>query len=271
MSTFGTLEALIQSIEYGTDLRVSVWFFEPIENDVLVLSKKHIIHSSPFCEEAKRRPGGYARCLRCKKWVNEKALQTRLPFEGLCIHGIYEYCIPVEYDKQVVCVVYAGNSHPLSNQGATNPYFFLSNTQPDPAVLSASNQDCKRAAESVAGYIRLALPLSKKGSDSSEYLVQQIKCYAKENYLYDINLSQLAGMFHYNEKYIGRIFKKTVGMSFRQYLNSLRLIHAKELLLSTDDSILQIALSSGFNTVTYFNRVFRELEKCSPKEFRSHK
>ncbi len=271
MSASGTLEDLIQSMEYGTGLHVSVWFFAPIENEFLYLNYDHVIHSSSFCEEAKRRPGGYFRCMRCKKWANEKALKTRRPFDGLCIHGIYEYCLPVEYDGQIVCVVYAGNSHPLPNQGATNPYFFLSNSQPDPSVCSASCEDCRRAAEAVAGFIRLALPFSKKGGDSSEYLVQRMKAYAKANYLFDIDISQLSGMFHYNEKYIGRIFKRHVGISFRQYLNVLRLNHAKELLLTTDDSILQVALSSGFNTVTYFNRIFRELEKCSPKEFRSHK
>lgn len=271
MSVSGTLEDLIQSIEYGTGLHVSVWFFVPLKNDLLYLNYDHVIHSSSFCEEAKRRPGGYPRCMRCKKWANEKALKIRRPFEGWCIHGIYEYCIPVEYDDQIVCVVYAGNSHPLPNQGATNPYFFLSDSRPDPTVCSASRGDCRRAAEAVAGYIRLALPFSKKGGDSSAYLVQRIKDYAKANYLYNMDLIQLAGMFHYNEKYIGRIFKKYVGMSFRQYLNSLRLTHAKELLLTTDDSILQVALASGFNTVTYFNRIFQEVEKCSPRTFRSHK
>ncbi|MBO5213978.1 MAG: helix-turn-helix domain-containing protein [Clostridia bacterium] len=271
MSVYGTLEDLILSIEYGTGLHVSVWFFSPVESDFLALSYAHMIHASPFCEEAKRRPGGYTRCMRCKKWANEKALRTRRPFGGLCIHGIYEYCVPVEYDGQIVCVVYAGNSHPLPDQRATNPYFFVSNAQPDGETVFATPLECRRAAETVAGYLRLVLPLSKRKTDHAEYLVQRMKCYAKANYLYPVDLTQLAGMFHYNEKYIGRIFKKSVGMSFRQYLNSLRLTHAKELLLTTDDSVLQIALASGFNTVTYFNRIFREAEKCSPKDFRSCK
>lgn len=269
MAGYSPLRDLITSVEYGTGLHVSVWWFVSIGSDLLSLDNEHIIHSSPFCHEAKRRPGGFARCMRCKKWANEKAVRTKEPFGGFCIHGIYEYCVPVVFDDQVVCVVYAGNSYPYPNQHRSNPYFFLSDVSPNVFDTQASPEDCKRAAEVVAGYLQLLLPFAGEKAASVDYIVQNVKSYAQINYMYEIPLAQLAEMFHYNEKYLGRVFKKTVGMSFRQYINYLRVERAKELLFATDSNILDVALMAGFNNVTYFNRIFREFEGCSPSEYLS--
>ncbi len=270
MSDLVPLKELITSLEYGTKLHVSVWCFAPISKGLLSLDFDQIMHTSPFCDAAKARPGGYARCIRCKKWANEKARNTRRPFGGFCIHGIYEYCVPVEYDGQVVCIVYVGNFVPdparfrVKNAPGLAEQFF------DTVESSASKSHCRRVAETVASYIRLLLPLSAPSeSDRSGYLVRNLKHYADTHYLYEIHLSQLAEIFHYNEKYIGRIFKKEMGISFRQYVNQHRLDYAKNLLSTTDDSILEVALCSGFNNISYFNRIFKERFSCSPKEFRS--
>ncbi len=267
MADYVSLKDMIASLEYGTKLHVSVWFFQPVGIAALSLDPEQIMHASPFCDAAKSRPGGYARCIRCKKWANEKALRTRRPFSGYCINGLYEYCIPVGQDGRTVCVVYAGNLVPDKS-------VFAAKNHPYPVDFStvettASVDDCRRAAEAVASYIRMLLALCPpEETDRSGQLVQNLRQYADTNYRYEISLSQLAEMFHYNEKYIGRIFKNEMGISFRQYVNRRRLDYAKKLLATTDVPILDIALRSGFNNVTYFNRVFKECYGVPPTECR---
>ena len=269
MADFVSLNDLIRSLEYGTKLHISVWYFDPVCHELLLPSPEHIMHSSPFCDAAKSRPGGYTRCTRCKKQANAKALRTRRPFEGYCIHGLYEACVPVEYEGRVVCVVYCGNAAPdpdlLRAKNANLAEEFL-----DTVDCTATPRDCRRMADAVAGYIRLLLSqLPPAAPDRSDYLIRNLKQYAESNYLYEIRLSDLAQIFHYNEKYIGRIFKKETGTSFRQYVNSLRLDHARKLLSTTDLSVLDISLRCGFNNVTYFNRVFKERFGRTPGQIRS--
>ena len=74
-----------------------------------------------------------------------------------------------------------------------------------------------------------------------------------------------------NAKYLGRIFKSEMGVIFCDYLLSLRLSKAEEMLRKTDAKIIDIALATGFNSISYFNRAFLKKHKITPGEFRRKK
>ena len=63
-------------------------------------------------------------------------------------------------------------------------------------------------------------------------------------------------------------FKSAMGTSFTSYLSSYRLSMAARLLLLTNDSILDIALSCGYENLSYFNRSFKKRYKKTPSEYR---
>lgn len=65
-----------------------------------------------------------------------------------------------------------------------------------------------------------------------------------------------------------RQFKRHSGRTFSEYVTHLRLESACRELAETDRSVLEIALSSGFNEVSLFNRLFRRVHRCSPSEYR---
>ncbi|NLD99726.1 MAG: helix-turn-helix transcriptional regulator [Fibrobacter sp.] len=68
---------------------------------------------------------------------------------------------------------------------------------------------------------------------------------------------------------ITQILREKKNCSYKQYLNSIRLAEAKRLLMETDRNIIDIALKVGYNNVTHFNRIFKESEDVSPRQFRS--
>ncbi len=88
------------------------------------------------------------------------------------------------------------------------------------------------------------------------------------NYKYDISLSDVCETVGMSNYYFCRLFKNTLNMGFTDYLNSVRIYHAEEMLSETDKSILETALENGFSSVSYFNRVFKTLKNCSPSEYR---
>ena len=71
-----------------------------------------------------------------------------------------------------------------------------------------------------------------------------------------------------NAKYLGRIFKSEMGVSFCDYLLSLRLSKAEEMLRKTDAKIIDIALATGFNSISYFNREFFKKNGITPTDYR---
>jgi AraC-like DNA-binding protein len=74
-----------------------------------------------------------------------------------------------------------------------------------------------------------------------------------------------------HERKISVILKKHTQLTFKQYVNQLRIEHAKKLLVETTLSVSDIAYECGYNNVSHFNRVFKSEEACSPQEYRQHK
>ena len=92
--------------------------------------------------------------------------------------------------------------------------------------------------------------------------------YISQKYKEDISLSEVAQVLNMSNFYFCRIFKETLEMGFTDYLNYLRIYKAQEQLINTEKSILEIAFENGFSSVSYFNRVFKATNCCSPSEYR---
>ena len=71
-----------------------------------------------------------------------------------------------------------------------------------------------------------------------------------------------------NPSYFSTLFKQSCGSSFKEYLNSIRIEESKKLLAATDRSILDIALSIGFEDQSYFTKVFKKYTGLTPKQYR---
>ena len=83
-----------------------------------------------------------------------------------------------------------------------------------------------------------------------------------------ITVSALAGEFGYSIDYFSHVFKETFGLSPQKYVINKRISAAKHLLLTTDRTVAQIALSCGFNDPLYFTRIFSKEIGVSPTAFR---
>lgn len=97
---------------------------------------------------------------------------------------------------------------------------------------------------------------------------KELLLYIREHYTEQISLQTLAGQFHLSEKYISRYFKEHFYLTFSDYLNHLRLSSAKRLLETTELSVTETALHSGFLNVSYFIRTFKAAYGTSPLKYR---
>lgn len=92
--------------------------------------------------------------------------------------------------------------------------------------------------------------------------------YIDANYMYDLTLDQLAGVAGYSKYHFSRIFKQYNSMSYLQYINARRTKAAEQLLLDPEIPITEVAMRSGFKSLTTFNRIFKEIKHCTPSEFK---
>jgi len=82
------------------------------------------------------------------------------------------------------------------------------------------------------------------------------------------SLRELTKRLASNEAYVSRSINQGLGQSFNEFINRLRVKHAQNLILNSDDKMLTIALDSGFNSKATFNRVFRDIAKVTPSQFK---
>ena len=93
--------------------------------------------------------------------------------------------------------------------------------------------------------------------------------YIKENYTEQLTVKDMAEQLNFSEYHFMRFFKKHLGVTCIEYINNYRLDIAAKKLSTTNHSIMEIALETGFNNISYFNKLFKEKFKLTPKEFRS--
>ena len=71
---------------------------------------------------------------------------------------------------------------------------------------------------------------------------------------------------HFSEPYFSKVFHNIFGMTFTQYLNTLKVSAAVEKIAEGKMSMTEISIACGFGTIRNFNRVFKELTGYSPKK-----
>lgn len=109
----------------------------------------------------------------------------------------------------------------------------------------------------------------QSASGSKKEVMHEIVAYVEDNYQNDIYLDFVADRFNLSPKYLSRAFKKYTNVRFVDYLNEIRISHAKELLNTTDETIMDIAKQVGFNSRNTFYRVFKNSQGVTPAEYRS--
>lgn len=92
--------------------------------------------------------------------------------------------------------------------------------------------------------------------------------YIAQNYSLPITLDEVASNIGLSPTYLSKKFKKITGVTFKEYVNYIRIKQACQMLLTTDDSITKISVSCGFNSSNYFKDIFRKINGISPRAFR---
>lgn len=92
--------------------------------------------------------------------------------------------------------------------------------------------------------------------------------YMNGNFSENITVEQLAKITHLSKSYFMQQFKEAAGVGAIEYLSQLRIKRACEILSSTDKTSAETAFECGFKNLSNFNRRFKSIVGCTPKEYR---
>ncbi|WP_018750812.1 GH39 family glycosyl hydrolase [Paenibacillus sanguinis] len=99
-------------------------------------------------------------------------------------------------------------------------------------------------------------------------IVQHILSLVELNFKSKMTLNQIAEQEHYNSSYLSDIFRRHAGITFKTYLDEVRIRYSLYLLLHQEASILNIALASGFSDEKSYYKAIKSKYACTPLQLR---
>ena len=105
-------------------------------------------------------------------------------------------------------------------------------------------------------------------TDRGNLHIRKALRYIASHYAEPLRVADVAKHLHLSPDYFAALFRQTVGESFNAYLMRIRIEECKLLLLSTNDSLTDIAIATGFSDQSYFCKVFKKHMGISPGRYR---
>jgi AraC-like DNA-binding protein len=127
-----------------------------------------------------------------------------------------------------------------------------------------------KLAELCFRLIRLRDRRPAPGADitAGAFSIDEITAFLQEHFTENLSLEKIATAMGYSTSYLSRYFSAKTGICLFEYLNRLRVQKACLLLKKTARSVTEIAFASGYNNISFFNRMFRRIMRMSPLEYR---
>ena len=101
-----------------------------------------------------------------------------------------------------------------------------------------------------------------------ERLAEKARRYLAQNIGRNVTVEEVAGVFYLSPHHFGELFKAEMGVSLKEYHRRLRLQRAAQLLVTTDQTVTQIASALGYDSLHTFSKLFKAQHGQSPRDFR---
>jgi AraC-like DNA-binding protein len=116
--------------------------------------------------------------------------------------------------------------------------------------------------------IRIAKTASTPLGNNQVERVGQMVSYIAQNYTRQVTVELVSRSVGLHPHYAMNLFRRTLGTTLINCVTHHRISHAQRLLITTDQKIVDVALTVGFNSVSRFNAAFKKASDCSPREYR---
>ncbi len=254
--------------------------FRPVE--AWQLAQHRSKHQNPFCMLMAESSRSCAACLQVQQELDENAQDGAATVK--CFAGLCDTAVPVksgdrlfgflqtgqilrkkpskrEFDRTAKQLIKWGLSVDL---GQMQEAYFHTRVI-DPKQYDAMIKLLGIFAKHLG---MVANQIVVQDQNTEPPMISRAKEFIKTHQTDDISLGDVAGSVNTSTFYFCKMFKKSTGLNFTDYLSRVRIEKAKNLLLNPNLRISEIAYEVGFQSLTHFNRVFRKLVGQSPTQYR---
>ena len=241
-------------------------------------------HQNGFCNLMSQENHSCAACLRLQERVCNGV--NGVPCTLRCTFGLNETAVGVKIGKEIIAYLQTGQvffTPPkpeqtdralkqievwglgVDRQEAARHY------NETPVVQSGEYQATIRMLQFFAdqlGVLANQILLQEQSAEPTQ--ITRARQYIEANSQEDLSLADVARQAGMSDFYFCKMFKKVTRVNFARYVSCIRVEKAKKLLLNLNYRISEIAFEIGFQSLTHFNRVFKDIAGQSPTEYRRH-
>ncbi|MBM4050112.1 MAG: helix-turn-helix domain-containing protein [Planctomycetes bacterium] len=242
-------------------------------------------HRSEFCTLIRGTEAGSKGCTASDvEEATQEAGRRGEPFLHVCHAGLMEVVMPVVYRGEHVATVFCGQAIVEGCPAADVKWLTkragelgigLDHVMPAYEALPRISQEklvqigrllflaLNQLAESESrAALDRALALERNEA------VRSAIAYVEEHFRDPLGIEALARHVHLTPAYLSRLFRKTTGMTFTDYLTQRRVAEAKELLRTTAMKVSDVAFEVGYSHQSYLGRKFRQVTGHTPVAYR---
>jgi AraC-like DNA-binding protein/ligand-binding sensor protein len=240
-------------------------------------------NENAFCALMAQKSRACASCLRVQQELSETAKYE--PHTVTCPGGLCDSAVPVRLGQHLIGFLQTGQ---IFRTKPTQAQFERAARRVGEWGLGIAPKKLREAYfssrvlsrkqhESVLKLLTifaqhlsmLSNQLVVQQSNAEPPVITRAKQYIQEHQADDLSLGEVAKAVNTSTFYFCKIFKKTTGLNFTDYVSRVRIEKARNLLLNPNLRISEIAYEVGFQSLTHFNRVFKKISGASPTEYRS--
>lgn len=242
-------------------------------------------HANPFCRLMTRSPQARKICDRTFAAIRDKAADTCAPCLSCCFAGFAHIAIPVVTAGEHIATIYGGQLllDPPTKQafGKISPQLVrlgLGDHLPSleeawfrtPVIseeqLQAIIYLLNNFTERISRYAATSIFKPVEGEPAN---VTRTRKFVEERFADPITLPDVLEHLQICASNFSKMFKCSVGMPFTQYLARFRVEKAKSMLANPAMQIRKTAFKAGFESISQFNRSFRQYAEMTPTQYRS--
>lgn len=238
---------------------------------------------SPLCALVAAKSKACAMCLQVQDKLVQAAQQE--PASITCEAGLCDTAVPVKLGDKVVAFLQTGQvlRRPPTEQQFRKVQRLVKQWGIDPRsrelreAFFGTRVVTHRQHESVVKLLGifaqhlslLSNQIVLQQENAEPPVIRRAKQFIHEHQTEALNLTQVARAVNTSTFYFCKVFKKSTGINFTDYLARVRIEKSKNLLLNPNLRVSEIAFEVGFQSLTHFNRVFKKVMGQSPTAYRA--
>jgi AraC-like DNA-binding protein len=236
-----------------------------------------------FCALMAGKSRACAACLQVQQTLAETARHEARSVS--CAVGMSDTAVPVKLGERLIGFLHTGQvfrKKPTDAQfakvvqlvkewGIENSAEELKKAWFDTRLLSQREHDAVvKLLEIFAAHLsELSNQIVVQQENAEPPMITKAKQYIQEKQGEGLSLGEVAKAVNTSTFYFCKMFKKYTGLNFTEYVSRVRIESAKNLLLNPNLRISEIAYEVGFQSLTHFNRVFKNIVGEAPTEYRA--